>query len=130
MRLFGMLLFSASLLFGAHVRWHSDFHEAHQEALQTGKTLMVLLLQSKRDAIAHKMLTTLFMNRPYIQQINSRFVAVLLSSNQTDSYPIEMLYTLTYPTLFFLDAQELFTCKPLRGSFSAAQLKQHLVECR
>jgi len=130
MRLFGMLLLSASLLFGAHVRWHSDFHAAHQEALQTGKTLMVLLLQSKRDGTAHKMLTTLFMNRPYIQQINSRFVAVLLSSNQTDSYPIEMLYTLTYPTLFFLDAQELFTCKPLRGSFSAAQLKQHLVECR
>ncbi len=130
MRLLSALLLCSLLLLAEHVQWRADFRTAHQEALKTDKTLMVLLLHSKDDAKTQKLLSTLFMDQPYIKQINNSFVAVLLSKDQTNTYPIEMLYTLTYPALFFLDAQELFTCKPLRGDWSAAQLAQQLSACR
>jgi len=119
------LLFST--LQAQHVRWFSDFDKAHQTALKENKNLMVLLLESKRSQDVLKMS---FMNQDYIKEINTRFIPVLVIKDQKHSYPIEMLYTLTYPSLFILDEKELFICEPMRGEITPSRVKPYLERCR
>ncbi|MDD2358141.1 MAG: thioredoxin family protein [Thiovulaceae bacterium] len=113
----------------SHVRWYFDFEKAHQEALKQNKCLMVLLLQKDCPA-CKEVLATTFMNQPYINAINKKFISVVIIKDQTSSYPIEMLYTVTYPTLFFLDNSELFCCKTLEGNITPQRFKNHLKLCK
>ncbi len=124
-----LLLLAAVCLQASHVQWVSHYDSARREALHTQKKLMVLLVQ-KDHPRSQESIRTLFMNRPYIKQIHTHFVPVLLVAHQKQSYPVEMLYTDTYPSLFFLDAHELFTCKPLRGVLTVERIEQRLRQCR
>jgi hypothetical protein len=63
------------------------------------------------------------MNQKYIDTINEKYISVLIIKDQKSSYPIEMLYTFTYPSLFFLDENELFIHEPLRGDITPEKLK-------
>lgn len=86
---------------------------------------MVLLI--KKDCeVSQKTIQTTFMNHPYIDTINSKFISILITKDQKSSYPIEMLYTFTYPTLFFLDNKELFLYEPIRGEITPDKLKSYL----
>ena len=112
-----------------HVSWYGNFEKAHQQAIKENKKLMVLLI--KKDCVECKnTIKTTFINQPYIDEMNESFISVLVTKNQKESYPIEMLYTFTYPTLFFLDNRELFVCKPIRGRITPDSLKKHLKLCR
>ena len=113
----------------SHVRWYFDFEKAHQEALKQNKHLMVLLLQ-KDCPTCKEILTTTFINQPYIDTINTKFISVVIIKDQTSSYPIEMLYTVTYPALFFLDNTELFCCETLEGNITPQRFKNHLKLCQ
>jgi thioredoxin-related protein len=116
------LLFFTLTLYANHVRWHSDFDEAHKLALKQNKMLLVLLI--KKDCLTCKdTIKTSFMNQKYIDTINEKYISVLIIKDQKSSYPIEMLYTFTYPSLFFLDENELFIHEPLRGDITPEKLK-------
>jgi len=112
-----------------HVRWNSNFDSAHKEALVQNKTLMVLLIKKECQPCLETLKTT-FTNQDYIDEINKKYISVLITKDQKSSYPIEMLYTFTYPSLFFLDKQELFACEPIRGELTPEKLKIQLELCK
>lgn len=124
MSLWTALLLAVSL-YAEHIQWQGDYEKARLQALKEHKGLMVLLME-KECTKCTEMLRTTFQDQKYIRQLNRAYVSVLVLREQKDSYPIELLYTLEYPTLFFLDAQEHYTCKALRGYTDAETLKAHL----
>ena len=124
--LISMLVLTLS---ATHVRWYGNFDKAHQVAIKEDKKLMVLLIE-KDCSPCQESIKTAFINQPYIDEINDSFISVIVTKNQKESYPIEMLYTFTYPTLFFLDNRELFVCKPIRGEVTPERLKNHLKLCK
>ncbi len=111
-----------------HVRWFFDYEEAHKEALKQNKHLMVLLVED--SVITKETIKNTFMDQPYIDEINREFIPVLVAKGRKESYPIEMLYTLIYPTLFFLDKYELYSCNPIRGQITPQAVKEHLLKCK
>ncbi len=118
----------ALTLNASHVSWYGNFDKAHQAAIKENKKLMVLLIEKDCKSSQESIKTT-FINQPYIEEINDNFISVIVTKNQKESYPIEMLYTFTYPSLFFLDNRELFVCKPIRGEVTPDKLKNYLKQC-
>ena len=108
-----------------HITWRSNYDAAHQEALKTKKFLMVLLIEKECSA-CQKMLIETFRDQPYIKELNEKFVSVIVTKGQVGSYPIEMLYTLEYPSLFFLNNTELFLGKNIFGYIDPDAFKRHL----
>ena len=125
MRFFVLLLLLLLTLDANHINWHGDFDKAHKKSIKENKKLMVLLIEKDCD-LSQKTIQTIFMNHPYIDKINSEFISILVTKDQKSSYPIEMLYTYTYPTLFFLDNKELFLYEPIRGDITPDKLKSYL----
>ncbi|MCK4974271.1 MAG: thioredoxin family protein [Sulfurimonas sp.] len=129
MKLLSLLLLLTLALNANHVRWLSNFDEAHKKSLKQNKHLMILLIM--KDSVECKdTIVTTFMNQTYIDKINREFIPVLITKDQKQSYPIEMLYTFTYPTLFIFDEQHLFSCEPIRGDITPQRLKSYLEECK
>ncbi len=96
-----------------HVHWLGDYDKAHQKALWEQKMLLVLVAKRNSHQTA-SLLKTVFMERPYIDQINKRAVAVIVYSGSQSSYPVEMYYTTEFPALFLVDPKhELFLFPPL-----------------
>lgn len=123
------LLFLLSISLSAnHVNWYSNFEDAHKEALRQHKEMMVFLITGECSTCKDVLVKT-FMNNGYIDRINENFISVIVTKDQKQSYPIEMLYTLTYPALFFLNEQELFSCEPLEGVITPQILENHLKKC-
>ncbi len=122
-----IVLFS-SILSASHISWQGDYESAHREALKQNKHLLILLVDKKSE-VAGELIQSTFMNQEYIQMINTNFIAVLVTKGQNSSYPIELLYTLEYPALFFLDKYELYSCKPLEGVITPSLVAKYLKFC-
>jgi len=119
------ILLIALALQAENIAWHSNYDKAHQEALKEQKMLMVLLI--KEDCpLCYKMLRTTFKDQPYLKKINEEFVSVLVTKSQKKSYPIEMLYTMTYPSVFFLNSKELFVGENIYGYADSDAFGKHL----
>lgn len=129
MRFLFFLSFLVISLSASHIRWFGDFELAHKEAIKEHKHLMVLLFE-KNNSTCQDLIKTTFTNRLYIDEINENYISVVVMKGQKESYPIEMLYTLAYPALFFLDNEELFVCAPLIGDITPERLKNHLEQCK
>lgn len=116
-------IFLTISLNATHINWHGNYDKAHQMAIKEKKTLMVLLIQ-KDSKRAKKIIQNVFMNQPYIDKINKEYVSVIVTYKQKESYPIEMLYTDVFPSLFFLDRYELFIYEPFRGDITKEMMKE------
>ena len=127
MKLLLFLLIALSLN-ASSVSWRGDYEKAHQEALSQNKSLLILLVEKNSKSISGLIQET-FMNQKYIEWVNKKFICVLVTKGQKSSYPIELLYTLEYPTLFFLDRYELYSCPPISGKISVDNLSKRLKEC-
>ena len=104
-----------------HVHWLGDYDRAHQKALREQKLLLVLVARRNSPKTA-SLLKTVFMDRPYITQINKRAVAVIVYRDSKSSYPVEMYYTTEFPTLFLVDPkQELLLAPPLYAQAICAE---------
>ena len=109
--------------------WNSNFDKAHHKARKTSKKIMVLLIE--KDAKANNnILVNTFMNQDYIDKINEDYISVLITKNQDISYPIELLFTTIYPSVFFLNDLEIYVCEPIRGGLTPERLKTHLDKCK
>ncbi|WP_456450322.1 thioredoxin family protein [Hydrogenimonas sp.] len=112
MRLLAALLL-ASLCLAEPVRWQGKFDRALELCRQSGKPMLVLLIkrgcQTCTEAIAR-----INADEKLAALIQKRTVPVLVTKEHED-YPIELLYTLEYPTLFFLTPDERFLAEPMRG---------------
>ncbi len=128
MRVFIFLFFITLTLNATHVSWYGDFDTAHQEALKQNKMLLVLFIQ-KNSLTCKEAIQKSFLNQEYIDNINEKFISVLITKGQKSSYPIEMLYTSIYPSLFLLDKNELFICEALKGEITPKRVKSYLKQC-
>jgi len=128
MRFFIVFVLLLSSLSANHINWYANYDKAHQEAIKEGKNLMVFLIKKDCD-LCRETLQKSFMNQSYVDNINTKFISVIVMKNQKSSYPIEMLYTLEYPSVFFLDKTELFSCSPIHGDITPNSLKNHLEKC-
>ncbi|MBA1420423.1 MAG: thioredoxin family protein [Epsilonproteobacteria bacterium] len=98
-----------------HVHWMGDYDKALQLAYKEDKPLVVLVVK-KDSKMCNKILHQQFMHQPYIDTINDKMIAVMVTYEGKLSYPIEMYYTTVFPTLFFVDTKsETFMKEPLYG---------------
>ncbi len=111
-------------LLANHVHWLGDYNKALQLAHKEEKPLLVLVVK-KDSKICNKILYQQFMNQPYIDTINKKMIAVMVTYEGKRSYPIEMYYTTIFPALFFVDTQtETFLHEPLYGE----KIKNNMLE--
>ncbi len=125
MKRYLLFLLLPYVLLAEHVMWQSDYEKARVQALQENKGIMVFLIE-KECLQCTKMLQTTFINQAYIAKINEVYVPVLITKDQQSSYPIEMLYTVEYPTTFFLTSREGYEREALRGYATPEMFKNYL----
>jgi len=65
------------------------------------------------------------MNHEYVDTINQKMIAVIVTYEGCISYPVEMYYTTVFPTLFLVDTKtETFMIEPLYGT----EIKSNMLE--
>jgi thioredoxin-related protein len=112
-----LLLWLLPLIASAnYVHWLGDYNKALHLAQKEHKPLLVLVVK-KDSKQCNIVIKDQFMDHPYVKSINKKMVSVMVTYEGALSYPIEMYYTTTFPTLFFVDSQkELFSREPLYGN--------------
>ena len=96
-----------------HVRWLGNYDKALEKAHDELKPLMVFLVK-KECSSCNDILKDVLMNQAYIKQLNETFIPVIVTYESRASYPIEMYYSTTFPTLFFVNSfSESFLTNPL-----------------
>jgi thioredoxin-related protein len=128
MKSFLLIFFLTFTLNANHVVWNSDYEKSHQKAIAEKKPLFILLIDNSKPTCQDIFRDT-FVDKDYIQKINTKFIPVVIIKNQTSDYPIELLYTLEYPAIFILDRYELFLCDKLSGEISPKRLEHYLNSC-
>ena len=125
-----LLLWLFPLLLQANfVNWLGNYDTAHQKAFKEKKVLLVLVVK-KNAAETSRIIHATFMNRPYIETLNTKTVPVIVTYEGTLSYPVEMYYTTTFPALFFVDSsREIFLTEALYGeAITAEKVNAKMVE--
>jgi len=123
-----LFLLLVPFIYASHISWQKDYETARKKAVVEDKNILVFLIEKNSPKI-NKIIQENFMNQEYIEEVESNFVSVIVKSNSKKSYPIELLYTTTYPSLFFLNSEELFLCDRLEGKITPKKLKEKLIEC-
>ena len=108
-----------------NIRWYANFDKAHQQALKENKILMVFLIKDQ-CLDCKKMLSSTFMDKEVVKVVNKKFICTLITKDQSSTYPIELLYTLQYPAIFFLDSNELFSGKNIFGYIDSNKFKKYI----
>ncbi len=102
-------------LLANYIHWLGDYNTALELAKKEHKPLLVLVVK-KDDNSSSKIIANSFMNQPYIDDVNKKRVSVIVTYEGKSSYPIEMYYTIVFPTLFLVDTKtETFIKEPLYG---------------
>ena len=115
-----LLLYSGVFAFSIE----SSYEAAHKKALQEEKLLLVFLSKKGLSGASEK-LQMLLESKKLSDAIEKKALFVIIYKDQRESYPIELLYTQEYPTLFFLNHKELFACEAQRRDID----KEALLEC-
>ena len=112
-----------------HIRWLGDYDKALQKAQKEQKPLMVLLVKKKCPS-CNDVIKDAFMGQKYVKHLNQKFVSVIVTYEGQESYPIEMFYSTSFPTLFFVSNEtEHFLSEPLYGkSINANNIENILKE--
>ena len=105
----------------------NSYNSAHQKAIKMNKILLVYLIK-KNCAYCNGELMKIMQNKRLSALIDKKTVFVIVNQEQKESYPIEMLYTTDYPTLFFLDKYELFHCQSLQRNIEVQDIENCLHE--
>ena len=122
------LLFYSTIIHANHIHWLGDYDKAHVLAQKEHKALMVLLVK-KPCNLCNQTIQKLFMNQPYIDPLNKKFIPVILTYGGAENYPIEMYYSSTFPTLFFVNSNdESFLTTPLYGKQIQAKTIQKMLD--
>ena len=112
--LFALFFFTLSMN-ANHIHWLGDYDKALQKAQKEHKPLMVLLVK-KECPSCNDVIKDSFMEQEYVALLNQKFVSVIVTYEGRKSYPIELFYSTSFPTLFFVNSQtETFLSNPLYG---------------
>ena len=108
-----MIFCTVSIMYANHIQWNGKYDEALKQAKNENKILMVLLIKNNCKK-CQNIVKDIFMNKPYINDLNQNLISVIVNIDNKHSFPIEMYWSNSYPTLFFVDSQnETFICEPL-----------------
>ena len=107
------LFFFTLFLNADHIHWLGNYDKALQKAQKEHKPLMVLLVKKECHS-CNNVIKDSFMEQGYIKHLNQKFISVIVTYEGRESYPIELFYSTSFPTLFFVNSQtETFLFKPL-----------------
>ncbi len=95
----------------------SNYEVAQQKALKSNKILLVFLTK-KECTYCNKELRKILNSKNITSLIEKKAIFLLVYKAQYESFPRELLYATHYPTLFFLDKYELFSCRALRENIN------------
>jgi uncharacterized protein YyaL (SSP411 family) len=113
MKLIFLILFTLALLSANHISWLGNYDKALEIAKKEHKPLMVLLVKKDCKKCAN-VIRDNFTNRAEVDILNREYIAVIVTYESKESYPIEALYSTTFPTLFFIDSKsELLLKEPI-----------------
>jgi thioredoxin-related protein len=125
-KLFVLFVIASISLNAAHINWNWDYEKALLLAKKQNKNLLVFL-RKKECKECQKMLKTTLINQDYIKKINKRYISVIVTHEDQNEYPIELFYTLDFPTLFFVSAEdESFLYDSIFGFVTSIQMKNIL----
>ena len=95
-----ILILLLSNLFSNNISWYSSYDKA-LEIAQKEKKNMILFIASSKDKNSNKIIRKYFQNQDYINYLNTNFINVLITVEYKTSYPIELFYTTSFPSIFF-----------------------------
>ena len=113
-------LFFISILFifslqADSISWQGKYDKALEASHHQKKDMMILLVSSKHKESLN-VLKKLFMNKEYVEYLNKKYINILINVDYKTSYPIELFYTTTFPSLFFASHKdESFLIDPIYG---------------
>ena len=96
-----ILILLLSNLFSNNISWYSSYDKA-LEIAQKEKKNMILFIASSKDKNSNKIIRKYFQNQDYINYLNTNFINVLITVEYKTSYPIELFYTTSFPSIFFV----------------------------
>lgn len=103
-----------------HISWRGDFDKALFDAKKEQKNILFLLVKKESSKT---ILVDIFSNQDVIKKVNSNYIAIIGYYEDKHSYPIELFYTQTFPSIFFVSYKdESFLSKPLSGNFTINDL--------
>lgn len=115
-----------SALFSEHIRWQNNFDAALFQAKKEKKEILLLVLR-KECADSRKIFVELFNDKEVQEKVNRKYIAVVAFFEHENSYPVELFYTQSFPTLFFVSSRdESYLQKPLRGFFTKDDVLESL----
>ena len=107
-----VLFLIVSIMYANHIKWQGNYDKALQQAREQNKVLMVLLIKHNCQE-CKDIVKDVFVNKPYIDELNENVIAVIVNIDNKHSFPIEMYWSNKYPTLFFVNSSnEIFIHKP------------------
>jgi hypothetical protein len=126
MKKFIVLIFIITLTFANHIKWQGSYAKALERAKIENKSLMVLLIKSNCKE-CQRVVKDIFSNKEYVDELNSKFISVIINFDSRVSYPIEMYYSNDFPTLFFVNSKsETFIKKPIYRDITEQKIKEFL----
>ena len=124
-RIFTIALIFSSL-FAENLRWYGDYERSREQALVTGKFLLVYLVAPERP-LQMPLVRELADDRVLSERIGRLFIPVLIIARSRSDYPIELYYTTSLPTLFLMDpVHEIPLHPPLHGARLFRELRRIL----
>jgi thioredoxin-related protein len=98
-----------------NISWYSSYDKALQIAQKEKKHMMLFIASSKNNK-SNEILKKYFINQDYIEYLNKNFINVLITVEHKTSYPIELFYTTSFPSIFFVSYKdESFLTHPIYG---------------
>lgn len=126
MRVLLVLFLMASALFSEHIRWQNNFDAALFKAKKEKKQILLLVLK-KECTECKKVFVEVFNDKEVQEKVNRKYIAVVAFFEHENSYPVELFYTQSFPTLFFVSSRdESYLQKPLRGYFTKDDILESL----
>ncbi|MBY0541583.1 MAG: DUF255 domain-containing protein, partial [Campylobacterales bacterium] len=100
-----ILILLLSNLFSNNISWYHSYDKALITAQKEKKNLMLFIASSKNNN-SNEILKQYFLNQDYIEDINKKFISVLITIEHKTSYPIELFYTTNFPSIFFVSYED------------------------
>ena len=111
---------------GPMIHWRGDYDRALAESRQSGRPMLVVLVRRHSFRCAEQ-LRRLGEDAALVRLLNRSFVPVIVTE-ENGAYPVELLYSTVYPTIFLLSPRETFLMPPLPGGADPSGVRMRLEE--
>lgn len=104
-----ILILLLSNLFSNNIPNNISWYHSYDKALITAqkeKKNLILFIASSKNNNSNEILKQYFINQDYIEYINKKFISVLITIEHKTSYPIELFYTTSFPSIFFVSYED------------------------